>query len=124
MNHSSHKNDWKMSLTNNKAIALNIFLHAPYNSKKIRSAYFSKHNLKLTNQVILLTITDGKKRHYLAVKKLSALFKRIISNHDGDFYCLNCIHSPRTKINLKNIKMYVKIIKFAINKCLKKMINY
>ena len=31
-----------MSLTNNKAIALNIFLHAPYNSKKIRSAYFSK----------------------------------------------------------------------------------
>ena len=51
-------------------------------------------------------ITDGEKWHYTAVKSeqtedgfihptksLSRLFERIISNHKGDFYCLNCLHS-------------------------------
>ena len=42
------------------------------------------------NQVTLLIITDGKKWHYLAVKSLSALLRGITSNHNGDFYCLNC----------------------------------
>ena len=30
-------------------------------------------------------ITDGKKWHYLAVKKSSALLRGITSKHDGDF---------------------------------------
>ena len=30
-------------------------------------------------------IPDGKKWHYLAGKKLSALFKGITSKYDGDF---------------------------------------
>ena len=55
-------------------------------------------------------ITDGRKWHYLAVKKLSALFCRIISKHDGNFYCLNCLHSLEQKANLKNMKMYVKMM--------------
>ena len=42
--------------------------------------------------------------------KLSALLKGITSNHSGDFYYIYCLHSFRTKINLKNIKMYVKIM--------------
>ena len=42
-------------------------------------------------------ITDGEKWYYLAVKKLSALFRGIASNHFGDFYCLNCLHSYRTE---------------------------
>ena len=46
-------------------------------------------------------ISDGKKWHYLAVKNLSALLSGITSNHDGDFYCLNCFHSYRTKEKLK-----------------------
>ena len=46
-------------------------------------------------------ITDGKKWHYLVVKSLSALLRGIKSNHDGDFYCLNCFHSHRTKEKLK-----------------------
>ena len=46
-------------------------------------------------------ITDGKKWHYLAVKSLSALLRGITSNHDGDFYCLNCFHSYSTKEKLK-----------------------
>ena len=34
-------------------------------------------------------------------KSLSRLFKGITSNHDGDFYCLNCLHSFRTYNILK-----------------------
>ena len=50
---------------------------------------------------------DGKKWHYLAVKKLSALLRGITSNHIGDFYCLNCLHSYRTKEKLeKHEKVY------------------
>ena len=92
----SPKKDWEKFELNNKSIALNV-LFVPYNTETIRLAYKSKYNTNLENQVILLMITDGKKFHYLAVKKLSALFKRIKSKHDGDFYCLNCFHSYTTK---------------------------
>ena len=64
----SHKKDWKKFESNNKLIALNI-LYVPYNTEEIRHAYKSKYNLEHENQVILLMITDGKKWHYLAVKK-------------------------------------------------------
>ena len=40
----------------------------PHITEKIRDAYKSKYKLKRENQVILLMITSGKKRHYLAVK--------------------------------------------------------
>ena len=46
-------------------------------------------------------ITDGKKWHYLAVKSFSALLRGITSNHDRDFYYLNCFHSYSTEKNLK-----------------------
>ena len=37
---------------------------------------------------------DGVKSwHYLAVNNLSRLLRGITSNHDEDFYCLNCLHS-------------------------------
>ena len=38
-------------------------------------------------------ITDGEKQHYVAVKSLHGLLKGITSNHNGEFYCLNCFHS-------------------------------
>ena len=50
-------------------------------------------------------ITDCKKCHYTALKgestedgcnrstnSFSKLFRGITSNHDGGFYCLNCLH--------------------------------
>ena len=44
-------------------------------------------------QVLILMISNGEKWHYLAVKKLSALLRGIISKHHGDFYRLNnCFH--------------------------------
>ena len=88
----SHSKDWKKLEQNNKTIALNI-LFVPYNTKQIRLAYKSKHNFQHENQEILLMITDGKKWPYLAVKSFSALLRGITSNHNGDFYLLNCFHS-------------------------------
>ena len=49
-------------------------------------------------------ITDGKKWHYLTVKKLSAFLKGITSNHKGDIYCLNCLYSYSTEIEFKKHK--------------------
>ena len=46
-------------------------------------------------------ITDGEKWHYLAMKNLSRLLRGITSNHNGDFYTLNCFHSYHTYNKLK-----------------------
>ena len=44
--------------------------------------------------------------HYLAVKTLSALLRGVTSKKKKkrDFYCLNCLHSFRTKNKLKSHK--------------------
>ena len=49
-------------------------------------------------------ITDGEKWPYLAVKRLSALFRGITGNNNGDFYCLNCFQSYTTENKLKKHK--------------------
>ena len=86
----SHSKYWKKFEQNNKTIALNI-LYVSYNTKQIRSAYISKYYHERKNQVIFLMITDVVKNwHYLTVKSISGLFRGITSNHDRDFYCLNC----------------------------------
>ena len=105
--------DWKRFERNNKTIALNI-LFVPHNEKTINLAYKSKYNRKRENQVVLLMITNGEKWHYIALKSertddgfnrpirsLSRLFRGITSNHHGDFYCLNCLHSFPTDNALK-----------------------
>ena len=99
---------------NNKTIALNI-LQVPHDEKNIIHVYKSKHNHTRKNQVVLLMVTDnGEKWHYTSlkseqteggfdcpIKSLSGLFRSIISNHDGDFYCLSFLHSFRTYNILK-----------------------
>ena len=48
-------------------------------------------------------ITDNKNNwHYLAVKTISGLLRGLTSNHNEDFYYLNCFHSYRTKKKIKN----------------------
>ena len=50
----------------------------------------------------MLIITDGTGNwHYLAVKRISELLAGITSNHNGDFYCLNCSHSYTTEKKLR-----------------------
>ena len=94
----------------NVTVALNV-LYAK--KEKIYPAYVSKDISNHGNQVILLMISDEGKfkarskvqRHYLAVKKLSALFRGISSKHHGDFYYLNCLHSFATEKYLIRIKI-------------------
>ena len=42
-------------------------------------------------------IGDDEKCHYLTLRSLSALLKRITSKHKSDSYCLNCFHSYKSK---------------------------
>ena len=46
-------------------------------------------------------ITNGEKWHYLTVKILPGLLRRITCTHKEDFYCLNCFHSYRTRNKLE-----------------------
>ena len=104
----SHSKDLRKFECNNKAIALNI-LYVSYKTKEIRQAYVSEHNDNRNNQVNLLMITDGTSNwHYFAIKNLSGLLRGITSNHNGDFYCLNCLHSYRT---ISKLKKHEKICK-------------
>ena len=91
--------DWNKFEQNNNNVALNI-LYVPYNTKKIEIAYKSKYNFVRDNQIILLMISNGENWHYLTIKNLSRLLRGITSNHDDDFYCLNCFHSYRTENKL------------------------
>ena len=104
----SRQKDWRKFEQNNKTIALNK-LYVPYNTKQIKQAYISKYNNERDNQVNLLMITDGPCR-----KSISGLLRGITSNHNGNFYCLNCFHSYTTMNNLKSLKRYVKIMIFVM----------
>ena len=46
-------------------------------------------------------IGDGEKNHYLAITNPSGLLQGNSSNHEGDFYCLNCFNSYTSKNKLK-----------------------
>ena len=39
--------------------------------------------------------------HYIAIKSISRLFRGVTSTNNGDFYCINCLHSFRTNNKLK-----------------------
>ena len=121
MEFPSHSKDWRKFECINKIVALNI-LYVTYNTKQIRQAYISNYNNERDNQVYLLMITDGAS-NYLAVKSISGSLRRITSNHNDDFYCLNCLHSYTTEKNLESMKEFVKIMIFVIQKCLMKVIH-
>ena len=99
INFPTAKRDWNKFELNNEDVALNI-LYVPFNTKKIEIAYKSKYNLIRDNQIVLFMIGNGENWHYLAVKYLSRLLRGISSNHNSDYYCLNCFHSYRTENKL------------------------
>ena len=51
--------------------------------------------------MILYMVTVGEKWYYLFVKSISRLLHGIKSNHNDDSYCMNCLHSFRTKNKFK-----------------------
>ena len=61
-------------------------------------------NITQSVKVIFLMIPNGKIWHHIAEKKPSALLKNgDIYNNDG-LYCLNCLHSFKTKNKLESHK--------------------
>ena len=59
-------------------------------------------------------ITDGTSSwHYLVVKSISGLLRGITSNHNGDFYCLNCFHSYTTERKLRKHKRICENLDFC-----------
>ena len=48
--------------------------------------------------------SEGRRWHHFAVKKLLALLREIASTNKGDFYCLSCHHTFRTKNKLESHK--------------------
>ena len=59
-------------------------------------------------------ITDGDTNwHYLAIKNISRLLRGIKSNHNGHFYCFNCLHSYRAKSILKKHEKICKNYDFC-----------
>ena len=73
INFPSEKDDSKNFEKNNVTIALNI-LYAK--KEKIYPAYVSKHNSNREKQVVLLMIPNGKRWHYLEVKKTISVIKK------------------------------------------------
>ena len=96
--------------------------------KQHKIAYKSKYNRKRKNQVALLMITDNdqenteEKWHYIALKSIltddglirptrsvSALFRKVTSNHNDDVYFFGCLQPHRTDSALKNHeRLYTK----------------
>ena len=64
-------------------------------------AYISKQNLNHGNQIILLMSPKWRKIALSCNKKVAALLREILSNCDGDFYCLNCLRYFRIKNKLE-----------------------
>ena len=79
---------------------------------EICPAYISKCNSICQKQITLL-MSLLKAWHYLAVTRLPALLRRITSNNNGDFSCLSCLHSFRTKYKLKSREKVCKIKDFC-----------
>ena len=76
-------------------------LYAPSDEKDIRPRYISKHNKTRDHKINLLMITDGNGIwHDIAIKSISALLNGVSSEHNGDFYRLNCSNSYRSKQKL------------------------
>ena len=76
--------------------------------EKIYPACVSKHNPNREKQVTLLIISNWERWHYPEVKKLTALLRSITSKNQGDFYCLNCLHSFATENKLESHKKVCK----------------
>ena len=51
--------------------------------------------------------------HYLAVKSISGLLRGITSNHNRDFYCLNCFHAYTTEKKLRKHERICKDYDFC-----------
>ena len=80
----------------------------------IYPAYASKNNSEQEKQILLI-IPNEVGRHYIALTKLLLLLRRITSTHNGNCYCLNCLHSFRAKNKLESNKRVCRNKRFLQN---------
>ena len=104
--------DLKFFERNNKKVALNVLCIEP-DKKELYTSYRSKFNKEREKQAIILMINENEneelednKYHYIAVKNLARLCRNVTSNHNGDVYCLNYLHSFHSK---KSLQVHEKI---------------
>ena len=101
VNYPSVKDDCKKIEKNNVTIALNV-LYAK--NGKVSLFYVSKHNSKREKEAIFLMIPNGERWLHIAEKKTVSIIKNGDIYNNGDFYCLNCLHSFRTKNKFESHK--------------------
>ena len=82
-----------LTIARNASYAKNEKTYLAYISKQLKS-WKTSHSLIIPNA--------EKLWHYLAVKKLWTLLRGITSKHYSNFYCMNYLHSFRTKGKLKS----------------------
>ena len=99
-------NQWIKFKKQNPRVALNV-LYVD-GEKQIKQAYISKHNSTRGEIADLLIVQEGDKKHYVTIKRLSALLRGIASSNRGDHYCRNCLNSFRTE---KVCKDHVEVCK-------------
>ena len=107
INYPSKIDDWKKFEKNIPTIALKILY---IKEKEILLAYISKHNSTCEN----ISLNDSKwrkKRHYLAVKKLSALLHKKLQNIRVIFiaWILLILLELKSHESLSLTKKYVRI---------------
>ena len=107
INYSSKFDDWKRFEKNNPTIALNILYTK---EKEILPAYISKHNWTFEKQINCLNDSKRRKRRMAlsCSKNIICIISQKTSNHEGDFYCLNCLNSFGAEIKLKIHKKICK----------------
>ena len=82
---------------NNPGIAVNM-LFSKKKSQNVYTVRRSKHNVKNKEQVNLVMIEDGEKRHYTATKNISGLLSKLNEKTQRAYhYCINCLNGFRTE---------------------------
>ena len=106
INDYKSKSEWKVRLTTK-----NNFISLKPGSDETRVMHTKSDNVEIRIGDVIKELFKSllkryhenlqEKGHYTAVKRLSGLLRGVTSNNNGDFYCLNCFHSFRTKDKFK-----------------------
>ena len=117
INFPSVKDDLKKYKKNNLIIALDVLYIDGGNFftdiGKIYLTYLSTQNPERGKQIILIMILNKLGWYYITVTRLSALLRGITSTHNGDFYCLDYLHSFEAQNKLESQKNVCENKKFC-----------
>ena len=81
-------------------------------SKRKCPTCVSKYKSTSKKQVILLINPNEKGWHYLAVTELPAFLREINLKNNGDFHCLNCLHT--FSLNFSFILLSLNLMKYWV----------